>query len=126
MNIQCIGRGNFGEAVIVKSKTDGKKYVMKKEVVPIEGKDRRRDEVQALKRCSHENIVKYFDYFYEEGLTMIVMEYCRGGDLARVIHNQKKTGKQFDDYLVLSYSFGLASAMQYLWSVQIIHRDLKV
>ena len=100
--------------------------MMKKEFASVERKDRRRDEVQALKSCNHKNIVKYFDYFYEEGLTMIVMEYCCGGDLAIVILNQKKTGKLFEDHEVLSYSFDLASAMQYLWSVRIIHRDLKV
>jgi len=125
INIKCIGRGKFGEAATVKSKTDGKKYVMKKEVVPLEGKDRRRDEVQALKRCNHVNIVKYFDYFFEKGDSMIVMEYCSGGDLARVLHNQKKIGNQFDDGLVRDYAFDLASAMQYMRSVRIIHRDLK-
>ena len=107
----------------MKSKADGKKYVMKKEVVPLEGKDRRRDEVQALKRCNHTNIVKYVDYFFEKGDSMIVMEYCSGGDLARVIHNQKN---QFDDVLVGDYALDLASAMQYMRSVKIIHRDLKV
>ena len=100
--------------------------MMKKEFASVERKDRRRDEVQALKSCSHNNIVKYFDYFYEKGLTMIVMEYCSGGDLAKLIFSQKKTGKHFDADLVLSYSFDLASAMQYLRSIRIIHRDLKV
>ena len=75
---KLLKRGAFGEAATVISKVDGVKYVMKKEHVPAVSNDKRREEILALKKCNHENIVKYFDAFYEEEVQMIVMEFCPG------------------------------------------------
>ena len=72
-------RGAFGEAALIISKQDGTKYVMKKENInSLESRDRRRDEIKSLKKCSHQNIVKYFEDFFEDGDQRIVMEYCPG------------------------------------------------
>jgi len=91
----------------------------------LESRDRRRDEIKSLKKCSHQNIVKYFEDFFEDGDQRIVMEYCPGGDLADLITNQKNTGELFDSDLILSYAHNLASGMQYMKSLRILHRDLK-
>ena len=58
---KLLKRGAFGEAAIIISKQDGMKYVMKEEHVNgLESKDKRREEIKALRKCSHENIVKYY------------------------------------------------------------------
>ena len=97
---------------------------MKKEPFPEDGRERRREEVKALKKCKHENIVEYFEDFYEKDHTMIVMEYCCGGDLAKLIEQQKQEGP-FREDVVIQYALDLAFAMQYMKSQRIIHRDLK-
>ena len=109
----------------MKSKITGKIFVMKKEFIPTEGKERRRHEIKALRLCDHPNIVKYFEDFYEKNLTMIIMEYCTGGDLAKVIDQQKRSGSPFQNGLVISYASDLTSAMHYMRNKRIIHRDLK-
>lgn len=99
---------------------------MKKEILPAQraqDKYRRQEEIKALKKCDNENIIKYFADFHEKDYTMIVMEYCSGGDLAKVISRQK--GTPFSENLVISYALNLASAMQYMKAMRIIHRDLK-
>ena len=99
---------------------------MKKEVFPEDGRERRREEVKALKKCKHENIVEYFEDFYEKDHTLIVMEYCSGGDLAKLIEQQKDEGTPFKDVVVISYALDLTLALQYMKNKKIIHRDLKV
>ena len=99
---------------------------MKKEPFPEDGKERRREEVKALKKCSHENIVKYFEDFYEKDYTIIIMEYCSGGDLAKVIQQQKDKGTPFNKDVVISFALDLTLALQYMKNKKIIHRDLKV
>ena len=99
---------------------------MKKEPIPDDGEKSRREEVKALKKCSHENIVKYFEDFYEKDHTFIVMEYCSGGDLAKLIQRQKDKGTPFEDVVVISFALDLALALQYMKNKKIIHRDLKV
>ena len=124
--LDVIGRGKFGEVIKVKSRLFGEIYVMKKEISPAQDKSRRKEEIKALKLCNNKNIVKYIDDFYEKDFTMILMEYCPGGDLAKLIDKQKDEGTLFSESLVISFALDLASAMQYMKSMRIIHRDLKV
>ena len=62
-----IARGAFGEALTVISKQDGMMYIMKQEqfTTTADGKKKRREEIKSLRMCSHNNIVKYFDDFFE-------------------------------------------------------------
>ena len=68
-------------------------YIMKQEqfTTTADGKKRRREEIKSLKMCSHQNIVKYLDDFFENGVQKIVMEYC--------------TGKQIKNQIELQFSF---------------------
>ena len=84
--IQDIGRGKFGLAATVRSKTNGKLFVMKRELLQVDDdvNKRRRHEVKALKKCKHENIVKYFDDIHETDSnnmtwSLIIMEFCPKG-----------------------------------------------
>ena len=36
------------------------------------------NEIQVLKKCVHENIVRYIDDFYENGEIFFLMEFCPG------------------------------------------------
>ena len=83
--IRNIGRGTFGDVWLVKPKhvTSSEEFAMKE--IPYCDQD----EIEILKQCSHENIVQYIESFVEEGKIFIVMEFCRGGDLMKLIENQK-------------------------------------
>lgn len=52
------------------------------------------NEVNILRELKHENIVRCIDKLVDRTNTTlyIVMEYCKGGDLAQLIHKCKKRG----------------------------------
>ena len=119
--IKKIGHGAFGEAFTVESLEKKKLYVMKIEKLETQMRRKRMDEVKALKKCDHPNIVQYIDHFLDCENSNIVMEYCSGGDLAAFIKKegsvpQDKSNKWIRD---------LARGMQYVQRQKIVHRDLK-
>ena len=119
--IKKIGHGAFGEAFTVESLEKKKLYVMKIEKLETQMRRKRMDEVKALKKCDHPNIVQYIDHFLDCENSNIVMEYCSGGDLAAFI---KKEGSVPQDK---SHQWikDLARGMQYVQRQKIVHRDLK-
>jgi len=124
---EFIGRGAFGEALTVKRHSDGAIFIMKKEKIlsieKREEKKKRKDEVNALKKCTHNNIVCYIDDFIDEKYSRIIMEYCEEGDLGVFIRNQQ--GNLLSTSAVLNWAGDLASGMAYLKVKRIVHRDLK-
>ncbi len=78
----CIGRGNFGAAMLVSHKKEnGKKYIAKK--IMLQGLSPKEQEgcmmeVNLLKNLDHPNIVSYKESFLTSNQLVIVMEYCEG------------------------------------------------
>ena len=68
-------------------KATKKKLVMKKLIsrgMNEAEKKMAKNEIQVLKKCVHENIVRYIDDFYEKGEIFILMEFCPGRRLVLV------------------------------------------
>ena len=119
---ELIGRGGFGEALTVRRKSDGAIFIMKKEKILSMERRKRKDEVNALKKCAHINIVKYIDDFIDEKYSRIIMEYCNEGNLGDFLRNQR--GNLLSTGAVLNWAHDLASGMAYLKVKRIVHRDL--
>ncbi|ROI15867.1 Serine/threonine-protein kinase Nek1 [Anabarilius grahami] len=87
-----LGRGASGIAFLVKD-TDGDLYVIK-QMNSRDGEelDTVRKEVEILKTLNFGYIVTYVNSFEdkEAGRIYIVMEYCEGGDLAKIMETQKE------------------------------------
>ncbi|CBH09997.1 serine/threonine protein kinase, putative [Trypanosoma brucei gambiense DAL972] len=76
-----IGKGSFGEAVLVRSKEDGKRYVAKAiESAAMSAKEKRdvQNEIRILAAANHPNIIRYHEHFEDGTLIFIVMEYADG------------------------------------------------
>ena len=119
---ELIGRGAFGEALTVKRLNDGAIFIMKKEKIAQIEKRKRKDEVNALKKCDHPHIVKYVDDFIDESYSRIIMEYCTEGDVGDFLRRQQ--GNLLSTHAVLNWAMDLASGMAYLKEQRIVHRDL--
>jgi len=78
-------------------------------------------EARMLQQADHPNIIKVIDIFQDEQNAAIVTEFCKGGELLdRIQENGSLSENQ-----VASYVKQLASALTYLHSRKIIHRDLR-
>ena len=93
--------------------------------VTSEEKEMALNEIKFLKSLNHKNIVKFEEEYHESESVIIVMEYCRGGDLASVIRKHIKLRIPFSEETIIFWFYDLLSAMAYLHKKDILHRDLK-
>ncbi|XP_018098699.1 serine/threonine-protein kinase Nek1 isoform X2 [Xenopus laevis] len=126
VKVNKIGEGSFGKAILVKSKEDGKQYVIKEiGISKMSSKEREesRREVAVLANMKHPNIVQYQESFEENGCLYIVMDYCEGGDLFKRINSQK--GVLFSEDQILGWFVQLCLALKHVHDRKILHRDIK-
>ena len=79
------------------------------------------DEAERLKKCQHQNIVKFYDFFQEGQIPCIVMEYIEGKNLSKIVSEQGV----LEESCALSYIQQIGEALAFIHSKKIIHRDIK-
>ena len=83
-------------------------------------------EVSVHRSIVHPNIAKFIDAFAEKDNYYIVLEYCSGGDLEKLIKQRKRTKKFFTEEELTKLYTQLADALFYLHQDRrILHRDIK-
>lgn len=119
--ISILGSGTFGQVYLVRHNQTGITYAMKEikknSLIYIDTLN----EIQILKSLDHINILKIYEYFYDESHIYIICEYCKGGELL----NKIKAEKRFRESVVRTIMRQIFSAVYYCHSKNIIHRDLK-
>jgi serine/threonine protein kinase len=70
----------------------------------------------------HPNIVRFVDWFEDQEYVYIILELCENRTLLDLLHIKKK----FTEAEAARLLFELASAVHYLHSKLVLHRDLKV
>lgn len=128
--IKTVGRGSFGEAVLVRSRADNKRYIAKTiETASMNPKEKRdlSGEIRILAAVNHPNIIRYHEHFEDGSVMFIVMEYADGGDLNQRIKERKKSEnpEPFDPKLCMFWFLQIAMALKFLHDKRILHRDLK-
>ncbi|XP_048738726.2 serine/threonine-protein kinase Nek4-like isoform X3 [Ostrea edulis] len=73
----------------------------------------------------HPNIVSFKEHFKQDGVPCVVMEYCGGGTLYQKIRNLKREDKTIHEDEFISILQQIASGVEVLHDMNIIHRDLK-
>jgi tRNA A-37 threonylcarbamoyl transferase component Bud32 len=120
--IEELGRGAFGSVYLYE--------VVSRQIIPQNrvavkcigrtiNADRR--EVRLIQECRHNNIVRCFGCFEDDGNIMSVMEYLPGGDLHNHLINPNNilTVEQ-----ALNMSIQVADGMIHLVTLRLVHRDL--
>ena len=82
-----------------------------------------KSEASILSQIKSIYIVKYLDSFEENNNLNIVMEYCDGGDLEKLISNKKKF--PLDEDIIWKLFIQITIGLTALHNLKILHRDLK-
>ncbi|KAH9507902.1 Serine/threonine-protein kinase dclk1 [Bulinus truncatus] len=119
-----IGTGNFAIVLECKDKKTQRKFALK--IINREtckGKEKMIDnEVRILRCVKHPNIIRLIEDFSNQLQIFYVMELVKGGDLFDAIASSSAKYTEEDASGML---FNLASALEYLHSLHIVHRDVK-
>lgn len=83
-------------------------------------------EADLLKSLSHPHIIQFEEKFLLEDKVAIIMEYANNGDLNKRLKEAIKSNNVLPESQVLHWFTQLASAVNYLHSKKIIHRDIKL
>jgi len=116
-----IGKGTFGTVYESKNIIFNNKVAMK--IIP---KDYHMDnlliknEIDILKKLSHPNIVRIYEFYESNNCFYIINEFCPEGELYDYINNSKLNEQQL---AVIFYQ--VFSGLKYLHENNILHRDLK-
>ncbi|MBW4635000.1 MAG: protein kinase [Iphinoe sp. HA4291-MV1] len=80
------------------------------------------DEARRLATCIHPNIVRVSDFFVEDGLPYMVMEYIKGETLAEAY---VLPGIPLQEEIAIHYIRQIGAALQVVHQNGLLHRDVK-
>ena len=128
---KSLGKGAYGEVYLTKIKGDSKLIATKKlDKDFCENETTKKyiiNEINILKLLNHPNIVKFLDLKRTQNHYYIMMEYCNGGELSKVLGKYtEKNGKPFPPEIVQHLMKQIIDAFKYIHGKDIMHRDIKL
>ena len=126
---ECIGKGAYGNVFRAINKQTKHEYAAKiilKNKLSVNNIKYIYQEInilKILKNLNHKNVIKPIDFFENAECIFIVFEYIPFGDLKEFLH---KNSKNINLSLIKAISTQLVSAIKFLHSIGIVHRDLKL
>jgi len=131
--LEQIGKGAFGAAWIIQTRGNDsnppRRFVLKK--IPLARLSERQrhlslQERQLVAALRHPYVVPYHRSWIERSHTVcIVMRHCDGGDLASAAWRARRRRERFPESTLRLWLAQLLSALAYLHSERVIHRDVK-
>jgi len=122
---QKIGSGTFAKVYKCTHKTNSKVYAMKVIDKRKIGKNKLQAnlelEISIMARFRHNNLVRLHHTMRGPKNIFLVMEYCGGGDLANAILKHGPLPENVVEPLMAQ----LACGLEFLWSKNLVHRDIK-
>jgi len=128
---KTLGKGTSGTARLAVRCTDGFPVVLKDiELAEVDSDAETAaaeelKEVEILIKLNHPCIVSIFGAYTENTTLTIVMAFCGGGSLDKLIRDKRRSQKRFEELTVASWMVQILLALQYMHSHNILHRDLK-
>ncbi|XP_064458455.1 inhibitor of nuclear factor kappa-B kinase subunit alpha-like [Ornithodoros turicata] len=131
-----LGRGGFGAITLWRNMVTGDSVAVKcctKSASEMSARNHERwaQEVEILQKLDHPNVVKglavpkeFEPLSLSSSLPFMVMEYCNGGDLRKVL-SRPENCRGLKEKEVCRVLKDVTSAIAYLHKHRIIHRDLK-
>ena len=120
-----LGKGKFGNVYLAREIHT--KYIValkvlyKSQLVKNNVQHQLRREIEIQSHLQHPNILRLFNYFYDDRRVFLILEYAPQGEL---YHKLKKSG-QFNDETSAQYILQIIDAIDICHQKKIIHRDIK-
>lgn len=125
---ECLGSGTFAQVHRGHLKQDSSQVVAIKIINPelTEGKQPTaltslNSEIEIMRQMSHENVICFLDAYEVDKFPHVVMELCYGGCVFDLIVELKRVSENLGALL----SCQMLSAITYIHSLGIVHRDVK-
>ena len=122
-----LGRGKFGRVYLARHLTTNYicalKIISKAQASPQEEEKLIRREIEIHQNLAHKNIPKLLSWFHDEKSIYLVLEFAPGGCLYSKMNKQPKG--RFTEHQTAAYIAQITSALRYLHSKNIMHRDIK-
>jgi MAP/microtubule affinity-regulating kinase len=122
--VKTIGKGNFARVMLARHLPTGSEVAIKiidKTQLNSSSLEKLFREVSIMKLLNHPNIVKLFEVIETDKTLYLVMEYVNNGEVFEYL---VKNGRMKENVARQKFR-QIVSAVQYLHSKNIIHRDLK-
>lgn len=123
--VKTVGRGSFGVASLYRRMNDDVMVVLKQiNLADITKSEREMamNEVEVFSRLSHPNVISYYSSFVRGEILYIEMEFADEGNLAQIIN---ESSDYFPERYILNVFEQMTSAIAYMHTENILHRDLK-
>jgi len=137
-----LGTGTFSTVRVATHKDTGMQYAVKAiNLTNIQPQTltRLRREIQVLRSLNHKNIIQLYEIFEEDGMLLMIMELCTGGELWHFLQRVEifPNGEKFyytpkgervtlTEKEVAKLIRGIVDAIHYCHSRGVSHRDLKL
>eukprot|EP00929_Paragymnodinium_shiwhaense_P027615 TRINITY_DN16175_c0_g4_i1.p1 TRINITY_DN16175_c0_g4~~TRINITY_DN16175_c0_g4_i1.p1 ORF type:complete len:649 (-),score=107.71 TRINITY_DN16175_c0_g4_i1:229-2175(-) len=128
--VRVLGRGLFGNALLVKERGPGATMRVVKQVdvarLSPEERVRAQGEVARLTHLSHPNVILHLSAFIDKEYTLCaVREFVEGLDLGAIIRQRKRTEAFFTGGEPMSFTAQSLAALAYIHSEGVLHRNLE-
>lgn len=130
--IKVINKGAYGKIVLTeKENYEGylcTKIMSKKDIQKLRFAKYVKTEIENLKKCHHENILKYIEDGSDKKYIYLTTEYLNGKSLAEILEKRVEDDDQaFNEAEVQHIMRQVVAGLDYLHSkeMNILHRDLK-
>jgi serine/threonine protein kinase len=127
--VKIVGKGRFSVVYKAERLSDHTIVALKRisrEHLDTEAKQRRvADELKLASALDCKHIARYLTCFMNHGELYIVLAWCDGGDLRRLMRRHREASKFLSERLVMNLFVQLMRAVAHMHERKIIHRDLK-
>lgn len=124
-----LGKGSYGSVYLATHRITGDERavkVMNVDRVTSYYLRKLHTEISILKGLDHPNIIKLQDVYFGKRSVYLVTDLCRGGELFELLNSGKTQGFVFREDRASKLMRDMISAVNYLHSKGIVHRDLKL
>ena len=126
-----IGEGSFGEVYLTQKGDNPEIYATKRlnlQQTSIQTLQKYlKNEIEIMKELNHPNVIHLYDLLKTNTHYYIIMEYCNGGPLSKLLSDYKlKFGRPFSQEIIQHFMRQIVEGLKYIHSFKIIHRDIKL